>query len=52
MVGFRSVSSFNRHFMEIMQTTPRAYRNETLQEKKNQEKLTIMEYKGWMSPEK
>lgn len=52
MVGFRSVSSFNRHFMEVMQITPRAYRNETLQVKENQEKMTIMEYKGWMYPEK
>lgn len=52
MVGFRSVSSFNRHFMEIMQTTPRNYRNETLLTKKSQEKLSIMEYTGWMYPEK
>ena len=52
MVGFRSVSSFNRHFMDVMQITPRAYRNETLQVKENQEKLSILEYKGWMYPEK
>lgn len=52
MVGFRSVSSFNRHFMEVMQITPRNYRNETLQAKENQSKLSILEYKGWMYPEK
>ncbi len=52
MVGFRSVSSFNRHFMEIMQTTPRNYRNETLMRKEGQEKLSIIEYTGWTSPEK
>jgi len=52
MVGFRSVSSFNRHFMEAMQITPRDYRNETLQTKANQEKMAIMDYTGWMYPEK
>ncbi len=52
LVGFRSVSSFNRHFMDVMQITPRNYRNETLLTKENQEKLSILEYKGWMYPEK
>lgn len=52
MVGFHSVSSFNRHFMDIMQITPRNYRNETLLTKEKQEKLSIQEYKGWMYPEK
>lgn len=52
MVGFRSVSSFNRHFMDVMQITPRNYRNETLMVKENLEKLSILEYKGWMYPEK
>ncbi len=51
-VGFRSVSSFNRHFMEVMQTTPRDYRNETLLAKDNQDKPPIMKYSGWMYPEK
>lgn len=51
-VGFRSVSSFNRHFMETMQTTPRNYRNETLFTKESQEKLSIKEFTGWMYPEK
>lgn len=51
-VGFRSVSSFNRHFMEIMKTAPRNYRNETLLEKEKQEKMSIMKYSGWMYPEK
>lgn len=52
MVGFRSVSSFNRHFMSIMQTTPRNYRNETLWATESQEKLSILECTGWMYPEK
>ncbi len=52
MVGFRSVSSFNRHFMDIMQTTPRSYRNETLTEKESHDKMSIVEYKGWTAPER
>lgn len=52
MVGFHSVSSFNRHFLDVMQIAPRSYRNETLQAKENQEKMSILEYKGWMYPEK
>lgn len=52
MVGFHSVSSFNRHFLELMNMTPRAYRNETRQSKETMEKLSILEYKGWMYPEK
>ncbi len=52
MVGFHSVSSFNRHFMEVMQTTPREYRNKTLFAKERQEKMSIMNYSGWMYPEK
>ena len=51
-VGFRSVSSFNRHFADLMKTSPRDYRKETLQFKENAEKMTIREYKGWMFPEK
>lgn len=52
MVGFRSVSSFNRHFMTSMQTTPREYRNETLLATAEQKKMSIMDYSGWMYPEK
>ena len=52
MVGFHSVSSFNRHFLDLMNITPRVYRNETRQSKESLEKLSIMEYKGWMYPEK
>lgn len=51
-VGFKSVSTFNRHFTTIMKTTPRDYRAETLQLKENTEKMSIREYKGWMFPEK
>ncbi len=50
-VGFKSVTSFNRHFSEITKTTPRNYRYETLQQKENAEKMQIKQYKGWMYPE-
>lgn len=52
MVGFHSVSSFNRHFMDIMQTTPRDYRNETLMVNENQKKMSIVKYSGWTYPER
>lgn len=42
-VGFHSVSSYNRHFMEIMRTSPSNWRNAALKE----EKMSILEYSGW-----
>lgn len=51
-VGFRSVSSFNRHFSEIMNSSPKSYRNETLRTKEKQDKMAIKKYSGWMLPEK
>ncbi len=51
MTGFRSISSFNRQFMALMQTTPREYRNETLTEKDGHS-MSIVEYTGWTAPEK
>lgn len=50
MVGFHSVSSFNRHFMNMMQTTPRNYRNQTMIATENTKKISILEYKDWMYP--
>lgn len=52
MVGFCSVSSFNRHFLAIMKTTPREYRNGTLTERDGYDKMSIIEYTGWLLPEK
>lgn len=51
-VGFRSVSSFNRCFSQIMQVNPRTYRAQMLQADLRNEKQTILEFTGWMSPEK
>lgn len=51
-VGFHSISSYNRLFTEIMQMSPRAYRIQMQQVEKRAEKQTILEFNGWMSPEK
>lgn len=50
-VGFRSVSSFNRYFIRVMQMSPREYRKQMIQSDKRAENQSILEYSGWMSPE-
>lgn len=50
-VGFRSVSSFNRSFIQIMNVNPRTYRMEVRKKDKKNERQIIMEFTGWMSPE-
>lgn len=51
MVGFHSVSSFNRYFIKIMQMSPRDYRKQMKQTDKRAENQSILEYAGWMFPE-
>lgn len=51
MVGFRSVSSFNRYFIKIMQMSPREYRKEMIQTDTNAQNRSVLEYAGWMYPE-
>lgn len=51
MVGFQSVSSYNRYFIRTMQTTPREYRKQMIQSDKMAENQSILEYSGWMYPE-
>lgn len=51
MVGFRSVSSFNRCFSKVMQMPPREYRKQTQQTDLHASGRTIHEYAGWMYPE-
>ena len=43
-VGFRSVSSYNRHFSEIMGTHPSEWRHNMAKV----DKASILEYTGWM----
>lgn len=50
-VGFHSVSSFNRCFLNVMNTNPRAYRNKMRTTDRKHEKQTILEFSGWLSPE-
>ena len=52
MVGFHSISSFNRYFVKLMQMSPREYRKHMQQLDKRTEKQSILEYAGWMYPEK
>jgi transcriptional regulator GlxA family with amidase domain len=43
-VGFRSVSSYNRHFSEIMGTQPSEWRHKMARV----DSASILEYTGWM----
>ncbi len=45
-VGFRSISSFNRHFLSIMKTSPLKWRNQA-SFIKNQ---SVLKYTGWLIP--
>lgn len=51
MVGFHSVSSFNRCFARTMQMSPREYRKLTQQNEIYTANHLIHEYAGWMFPE-
>ena len=52
MVGFRSVSSLNRYFLKIMRMSPRDYRKQMRLSADDAENRSILEYSGWMYPEK
>ncbi len=52
MVGFHSVSSFNRYFIRINQMTPREYRKQMQKSDKKTENQSVLEYTGWFYPEK
>ena len=54
MVGFASVSNFNRHFRSVIRMTPREYRSRMLlarQKEGSDSRQTILEFTGWMEPE-
>ena len=50
-VGFRSISSFNRYFIKIMQMSPREYRKQIKKSDHRAESQSIQEYAGWLYPE-
>ncbi|MCR4762499.1 MAG: AraC family transcriptional regulator [Lachnospiraceae bacterium] len=43
-VGFRSISSFNRHFIEVMKVTPSEWRRSMAP----LERVSILRYTGWL----
>ena len=47
-VGFHSVSSFNRAFMKIMETSPREWRKKSNNGEPVIKKQSVLEYRGWM----
>ena len=51
MVGFHSVSSYNRYFIKVMQMSPREYRKQITDSDKRSQNQSILEYAGWMYPE-
>ncbi len=51
MVGFHSISSYNRQFIKLMQLSPREYRQKMRQTQNKSEKQIILEFNGWMKPE-
>ncbi len=51
MVGFHSISSYNRCFIKIMHKSPRDYRKQTQQGDKRAGNPSAPEYAGWMFPE-
>lgn len=51
-VGFGSVSSFNRYFIKIMQVSPREYRKQMQSSDSRAENHSILEYAGWLYPER
>lgn len=50
--GFHSVSSFNRYFIKLFQMSPREYRKQMKLTDAKLQKQSILEYAGWIYPEK
>ncbi len=51
MVGFQSVSSYNRCFIKVMRISPREYRKQTSHADSTARSQAILEYSGWTHPE-
>ncbi len=48
MVGFRSISSFNRSFIKMMNTPPSIWRKQTSLSDVDSPKSSILEFSGWI----
>lgn len=51
MVGFHSLSSYNRCFTKMMHMSPREYRKQNTHPHFNMKQPAIQEYAGWLFPE-
>ncbi len=47
-VGFHSVSSFNRAFVKVMNTSPREWRKKCSNGESVTKKQSVLEYRGWL----
>lgn len=52
LVGFQSVSSYNRYFIRIMQIPPLKYRKKVQKTGDDMPRPCILEYSGWTQPER
>lgn len=50
-VGFASISSFNRCFTQIMDISPREYRNPSIRDKIQPRRKHVVRHMGWMQAE-
>ncbi|TCL56908.1 helix-turn-helix protein [Kineothrix alysoides] len=50
--GFHSVSSFNKYFYRVFQVSSREYLKQMKLTNAKPEKQSILEYAGWLYPEK
>lgn len=47
-VGFNSISSFNRHFVNLLNEPPREWRKKAIQDASPSATATILEFTGWL----
>lgn len=51
-VGFPSISCFNRSFQQLLGVSPKEYRTPSVYAKINPQRRSVLQYKGWMMPDK
>lgn len=50
-VGFASISSFNRCFLQIMGVSPKAYRKPSVRKDIVPQRKYVLQYEGWLTPD-